>query len=99
MFSMLTGGVGRVKYDIGYGGAFYALVDVNQFSLDLRSTDVEVLVRLADDIKQAVKDAVPLTHPESADLAFLYGTILTDGRDADESSSNICVFADKEVRE
>lgn len=38
-------------------------------------------------------------HPESADLAFLYGTILTDGRDAhsEEPTTNICVFADAQV--
>lgn len=42
-----------------------------------------------------------LHHPESEDLAFLYGTILTDGRDAfsEEPTTNICVFADEQVQE
>jgi len=41
-----------------------------------------------------------LHHPESEDLAFLYGTILTDGKDAfsEEPTTNICVFADEQVR-
>nr|XP_009935085.1 PREDICTED: trans-L-3-hydroxyproline dehydratase [Opisthocomus hoazin] len=40
-----------------------------------------------------------LHHPESEDLAFLYGTILTDGKDAfsEEPTTNICVFADEQV--
>ena len=43
--------------------------------------------------------AVPLSHPEHADLAFLYGRILTDGRErpAEGPSRNLCVFADAEV--
>ena len=39
------------------------------------------------------------THPDDPDLAFLYGTILTDGADAfsPEATANICVFAAREV--
>ena len=39
------------------------------------------------------------THPDDPDLAFLYGTILTDGADAfsAEATANICVFAAREV--
>lgn len=38
-------------------------------------------------------------HPDSEDLAFLYGTILTDGEDAytEDPTTNICVFADEQV--
>lgn len=41
-----------------------------------------------------------LHHPVSEDLAFLYGTILTDGKDdfSDEPTANVCVFADAQVR-
>lgn len=42
---------------------------------------------------------MPLDHPDDMDLAFLYGTILMDGRDAfeDRPTRNICVFAEREV--
>ena len=45
------------------------------------------------------RSAVQLSHPESADLAFLYGTILTDGRDdlSHTETANLCVFADRQV--
>nr|XP_051682359.1 trans-3-hydroxy-L-proline dehydratase [Oryctolagus cuniculus] len=38
-------------------------------------------------------------HPDSEDLAFLYGTILTDGKDAytEDPTTNLCVFADEQV--
>lgn len=40
-----------------------------------------------------------LSHPVSDDLAFLYGTILTDGKDnySTDPTANICVFAEAQV--
>ena len=48
---------------------------------------------------EATKRVVKLYHPEDPELAFLYGTILTDGNDTyqDMPTDNICVFADREV--
>lgn len=91
-------GLGRVPFDIGYGGAFYALVDVRSIGLDLAATPLDRLVDAADRITKHVAASVPLDHPDDADLAFLYGTILTDGGDgADVPSRNVCVFAEREV--
>ena len=71
--------------------------------MDLSHTPIHVLVQAADAISSAVKKNVQLHHPESADLAFLYGTILTDGRDdypsaGDHPTANLCIFADCQVR-
>lgn len=70
--------------------------------MDISHTPIHVLIKAADSITTAVKKAVKLEHPESADLAFLYGTILTDGKDdydsfGEESTTNLCVFADCQV--
>jgi len=42
---------------------------------------------------------VVLRHSDSDDLAFLYGTIVTDGEDvfSDKPTVNLTVFADREV--
>lgn len=47
----------------------------------------------------SLKKSLKLEHPDSSDLAFLYGTIITDGKDvySDEITDSICVFADEEV--
>lgn len=92
-------GAGIVTADVSYGGAFYALADAAQFGLDVRTSRVRDLVDAATALTEAVRAAVPLSHPEHADLAFLYGSILTDGRERPEEgpSRNICVFADAEV--
>ena len=90
---------GPVTVDIGYGGAFYAVVPANQFGLDVRTSRTRDLVDAASIVTAAVKVQVPLAHPDNDDLAFLYGTILTDGKDAftNTPTANICVFADAQV--
>lgn len=93
----LPDGRGTVEYDIGYGGAFYALVSVQQFNLDLKTVPIGELLALAHSIFCGVKEVTKLTHPDSPDLAFLYGVILTDGRDTEDHSENICFFADRQV--
>jgi trans-L-3-hydroxyproline dehydratase len=93
-------GLGSIKVDIGYGGAFYAFLPAEVFGLDVRRSTTRSLVDAADRVTKAVQRQVKLDHPDSEDLAFLYGTILTDGRSglADAgASANICVFAEREV--
>jgi trans-L-3-hydroxyproline dehydratase len=92
-------GHGQIILDIGYGGAFYALLPAATFNLDLRRARTRDLVDAASAVSEAVKVQVPLSHPDDPELAFLYGTILTDGRGDDPSSpsANICVFADRQV--
>jgi proline racemase len=93
-------GVGKVTVDVGYGGAFYAFLPAERFGLDVRKSPTRELVEAADRVTKAVQSQVKLDHPDSPDLAFLYGTILTDGRSGvtkDGPSANICVFAEREV--
>lgn len=87
------------KTDIGYGGAFYAILHAGQFDIAITPENVSRLTALSEEICQAVNDSISLSHPDHDDLAFLYGAILTDGRDAFEAlpTRNICVFAENQV--
>ncbi len=91
-------GVGRIRVDIGYGGAFYAVTSAANLgvSLDGRLRDI---VDAATSLSEAVRRSINVRHPEAEDLGFLYGSILTDGfeRASDGPSRNVCVFADAEV--
>jgi trans-L-3-hydroxyproline dehydratase len=97
--SVTIEGHGPVPIDVAYGGAFYAFADASHFGLDVRASPTRDLVDAAWAVTEAVTAAIPLDHPDDDDLAFLYGTILTDGRDAwtPEPTANICVFAEREV--
>jgi trans-L-3-hydroxyproline dehydratase len=92
-------GVGPVTLDVAYGGAFYAIVTAAAIGVELDVTPVAQLVERAMAVKHAVMAAHRLTHPESDDLAYLYGTIVVDVGDAaaPEVSRNVCVFADGQV--
>ena len=89
---------GPVTVDIAYGGAFYAFLPADSIGLDLHASPMRAIVDAGEEIAQAVAKAVPIEHPDEPDLAFLYGTILTDGGDGkDVPSRNVCIFAGRQI--
>ncbi|MCA9870301.1 MAG: proline racemase family protein [Caldilineae bacterium] len=91
-------GYGRVRYDIAFGGAFYAYVQAEDLELRCLPADYRRLIEAGVAVKRAVMAAGPISHPFEADLSFLYGTIFIDPPEAPDSHSrNVCVFADGEV--
>ncbi|ARP62085.1 proline racemase [Mesorhizobium sp. M7A.F.Ca.US.006.04.2.1] len=92
-------GHGTIGFDVAYGGAFYALADCHQFGLEFGRSRMRDFVDAATGLTDRLKAEFPLSHPDHGDLAYLYGTILTDGRDtfSGEVTKNICVFAEAEV--
>ena len=91
-------GIGRVPFDLAYGGAFYASVEAERFGLRLTSDHYHQLIDYGRRMKHAVMAQFPIRHPFEDDLSFLYGTIFTGPpHDAAHHSRNVCVFADGEV--
>lgn len=91
-------GFGSIAFDVAYGGAFYTLADCRQFGLEFGRSPARAFINAATALSAAVREAVPLAHPASPDLAFLYGSILTDGGDGRAAPTrNVCVFAEAEV--
>lgn len=95
-------GLGKVTYDLAYGGAFYAYVDMakNSFDFDLSSASYSVLITNGMKIKNAVINSDnEITHPFEEDLSFNYGTIFIDNtkQPSGVDSRNVCIFAEGEV--
>ena len=95
-------GLGKVNYDLAYGGAFYAYVDMakNNFAFDLTPKSYRNLIQTGMDIKHAVMEKdKEILHPFEYDLSFLYGTIFIDNtvQPSGNDSRNVCVFAEGEV--
>jgi proline racemase len=91
-------GLGRVGYDIAFGGAFYAFCRAEDVGLRLVPAQVRAIIDAGVKIKDAVGQSLPVRHPESDDLGFLYGTIfLAPPSDPAHHSRNVCVFADGQV--
>lgn len=97
--SISLAGRGQVEYDISYGGAFYAYVDVSQYDLTLDEHSYTELISFGRELKQAIIAEGPdITHPLEEDLSFLYGVIFMGApHDPTNDSRNVCVFADGEV--
>ncbi|HEY6823073.1 MAG TPA: proline racemase family protein, partial [Steroidobacteraceae bacterium] len=91
-------GIGRVRFDVAYGGAFYAIVEAAPLGLRLTPEHVDRLIEHGRRIKQAVMRAVTIAHPYEQELGFLYGTIFTGAAQHPGSHSrNVCVFAEGEL--
>lgn len=92
-------GHGAVSVDIAYGGAYYAVVPARRLGLDLAYSPTESLVQAGRGIIQAGREQLTIRHPDAADLGFLYGCIITDGRLPGKSpaSRNLCIFGGGQV--
>jgi len=91
-------GIGRVRFDVVYGGAFYALVSARPLGLTLTADHYHQLIDYGRRIKHAVMARFPIKHPFEDELSFLYGTIFTGPAvESGHHSRNVCVFADGEV--
>ena len=89
---------GPVRYDIAYGGAFYAFVTADDLGVTTTAKDVNALIDKGMAVKRAVMATRSVTHPFEADLSFLYGTIIIGPPHSQGAhSSNVCIFAEGEV--
>ena len=91
-------GIGKIKFDVAYGGAFYAFCDAEELRLELHRSNYNKLIDYGRRIKSAVLNNFEIKHPFEDDLSFLYGTIFT-GKPNNQNyhSRNVCIFAEGEV--
>lgn len=92
-------GLGRIQYDIAYGGAFYAYVNADDYGISLSSDNIKQLISDGMAVKNSIiQSGIAIEHPYESDLSFLYGTIFIGHSDTPTiHSRNVCVFADGEV--
>jgi proline racemase len=91
-------GLGTVRYDLAFGGAYYAYVDAASVGLALTAEGYRDLIEVGMKIKRAVVSSRDVRHPREGDLSFLYGTIFTGpALGPSAHSRNVCIFAEGEV--
>jgi len=91
-------GLGEIRYDVAFGGAFYVIVDADQVKLSLDPSGVSKLIEAGMQIKRNVMNKQVIAHPFEPDLSFLYGCIFTGSPEkASIHSRNVCIFANGEV--
>jgi trans-L-3-hydroxyproline dehydratase len=91
-------GPGQVRYDLAFGGAFYAYVQAEEVGLTVTPKETSRLIENGRAIKLAVMKSRSIPHPIEPDLGFLYGVIfIGSAEDPANHSRNVCVFAEGEV--
>jgi trans-L-3-hydroxyproline dehydratase len=91
-------GLGEVRYDLAFGGAFYAYVLAADAGLFCTPDDFRPIIERGVAIKRAVMASRSIPHPFEKDLSFLYGTIFVGPPlEGGAHSRNVCVFAEGEV--
>lgn len=90
--------LGNVRYDLAFGGAFYAYVSAAEVGLTCLPEDYRHLIEKGMAIKRAIMKNRLIHHPFEEDLGFLYGTIFIGPPIQEGShSQNVCIFAEGEV--
>jgi trans-L-3-hydroxyproline dehydratase len=90
--------LGEIRYDVAFGGAFYAFVKAEDAGVSLTPKDFQSLIKKGMAIKNAVMDCLTIEHPFEKDLNFLYGTIfIGEPFSVKADSRNVCIFAEGEV--
>ncbi len=90
--------LGKVTYDLGFGGAFYAFVAARDIGMECTPEYFPELVKKGRMIKNAIMASKKIIHPLEKDLSFLYGTIFVDTPDLENvHSRHCCIFAEGEV--
>ncbi|SCU82706.1 LADA_0C07404g1_1 [Lachancea dasiensis] len=98
-----------IKFDISYGGAFYALVTARElgFANGLQAVDIDQITACIRRLKPfltshpRVKNA--LDHPEGSSMSFLYSVMVVDEnigyrpQEIEGVETGLCYFADNEI--
>lgn len=71
-------GLGSIKLDIAYGGAFFAIVDAASLGLELTRENARKLVEVGEAIKAAAIAQHPVTHPENPSIRNISFVQFTD---------------------
>jgi len=62
-------GLGTVTVDVAWGGMFYVIADAQPLGLTLAPDEARDIVRVAEMIKAATQEQLPVVHPENPAMA------------------------------
>ena len=84
----------KIKYDISFGGSFFALVDLSQIGKTVTPENIQELTRFRMQLVKQVNEEVKIKHPTlditSVDLAELYCSTTPPGC----TMKNVVIFGD-----
>jgi proline racemase len=92
---------GRVRVDVGFGGAIYAQLRADDVGLAVVPEQLNELLAIGREIKWLLNDSPHAQHPSDDRLSGIYGTVVFDELGTTDDGSlhqrNVTIFADGEV--
>jgi proline racemase len=62
-------GIGSVTVDVAFGGMFYVIAEAAPLGLRLEPSEARDIARIAECIKRAAREQLPVAHPENPGIA------------------------------
>lgn len=86
-------GVGKVTFDISFGGSFFAIIKDSELGVEIKPKNTNKITDLAMELMAIINKEIPVQHPEqehikTVDLVEVYGEAKTEGADY----QNIVIF-------
>lgn len=89
---VIVDGLGTITVDIAFGGCYFAMVDVDQLSIDISPEQSRKMVELATRIKKAVKQQITVKHPEINSFNQIEYVMFTSQSNTDNCYQNATII-------
>ena len=89
-------GHGKMCVDVGYGGAFFVIVDAENFGFKLVPEEARSLVEKGELVKEAAREQINVQHPEIKEfnkIAFTEFTLPVVAQDGERRGRNTVVIS------
>lgn len=91
-------GYGKIKFDISFGGSFFAIVKADQIGVDIVPENAGILNKLGMQLRDIINNEIPVVHPEmphihTVDLVEWWSETDTEGA----TLKNCVVFGQGQV--
>lgn len=91
-------GFGKVTLDVGFGGNFFCLVDVEQLGFEIKPENRELIGVTAMKIIAAANEIISVQHPPDPNLNFLDQCLFCqEPKDGSREYTAQCVYGDRHL--
>ena len=91
-------GIGNIKVDVGFGGNFFTIVDIDLINMDITKDTMDELRRMSKIILASANDAVKVQHPVNKSINYMDQLLFVKNR-PDENGEYLCqcIFGDAQA--
>lgn len=90
--------VGRIKVDIGFGGNFFTLVDIDSIHAKITKGNIDNLRELSKSLLIAANNAVSVSHPLNPDINYMDQLLFCDNKPTAKGEYLCqCIFGDAQA--